>query len=100
MKIAIVTGGGDCPGLNTVIRATVKAGTYSGWECVGIHGSFDGLLDPVDIRPLEYKAMDALLFRGGTILRSARCKPRRLFLRACGQAVSKQASRRRRRATG
>ncbi len=71
MKIAIVTGGGDCPGLNTVIRATVKAGTYRGWESVGIQGSFDGLLQPVDIVPLEYKAMDALLFRGGTILGTA-----------------------------
>ena len=68
MKIAIVTGGGDCPGLNTVIRATVKAGTYSGWQSLGIHGSFDGLLSPVEARPLEYKAMDALLFMGGTVL--------------------------------
>lgn len=68
MKIAIVTGGGDCPGLNTVIRATVKAATFRGWDSYGVYGSYDGLLDPVDLRPLDYKAMDALLFRGGTIL--------------------------------
>jgi 6-phosphofructokinase 1 len=68
MKIAIVTGGGDCPGLNTVIRATVKAATYKGWESYGVYGSYDGLLSPTDLRPLDYKAMDALLFRGGTIL--------------------------------
>ena len=71
MKIAIVTGGGDCPGLNTVIRATVKAATYKGWESYGVFGSYDGLLNPVDFRPLEYKAMDGLLFRGGTILGTA-----------------------------
>ena len=68
MKIAIVTGGGDCPGLNTVIRATVKAATYTGWESYGVYGSYNGLLEPVDLRPLDYRAMDALLFRGGTIL--------------------------------
>lgn len=71
MKIAIVTGGGDCPGLNTVIRAAVKAATYKGWESYGVYGSYDALLEPVDFRPLEYKAMDALLFRGGTILGTA-----------------------------
>ncbi len=71
MKIAIVTGGGDCPGLNTVIRATVKAATYKGWESYGVYGSYAGLLDDPDLRPLEYKAMDALLFRGGTILGTA-----------------------------
>ena len=71
MKIAIVTGGGDCPGLNTVIRATVKAATYKGWESYGVYGSYAGLLDNTDLRPLEYKAMDALLFRGGTILGTA-----------------------------
>ncbi len=45
-KIAIMTGGGDAPGLNAVIRAVVIAGLDRGWECIGIHDSYDGLLEP------------------------------------------------------
>jgi 6-phosphofructokinase 1 len=45
-KIAIMTGGGDAPGLNAVIRAVVIAGLEQGWECIGIHDSYDGLLEP------------------------------------------------------
>ncbi len=70
-KIGIVTGGGDCPGLNAVIRAIVKAGALYGWECLGIHGGFDGLLTPVRAMPLAIKDMDGLLIRGGTILGTA-----------------------------
>jgi phosphofructokinase-like protein len=70
-KIGIVTGGGDCPGLNAVIRAIVKAGALYGWECYGILGGFDGLLTPVQVMPLTLKDMDGLLIRGGTILGSA-----------------------------
>ncbi len=70
-KIGIVTGGGDCPGLNAVIRAIVKAGGLYGWECFGIHGGFDGLLTPVQAMPLATKDMDGLLIRGGTILGTA-----------------------------
>jgi phosphofructokinase-like protein len=70
-KIGIVTGGGDCPGLNAVIRAIVKTSALNGWECFGIHGGFDGLLTPVQVMPLETKDMDGLLIRGGTILGTA-----------------------------
>jgi 6-phosphofructokinase 1 len=67
-RIGILTGGGDCPGLNAVIRAVVKSAAKRGWETLGFHGGFEGLLDPVTYRPLDYKEMDALLFVGGTIL--------------------------------
>jgi 6-phosphofructokinase 1 len=70
-RIAIVTGGGDCPGLNTVIRAVVKAASRRGWESIGILGGYEGLLDPVRYRPLAYREMDGLLFRGGTVLGTA-----------------------------
>jgi 6-phosphofructokinase 1 len=70
-KIGIVTGGGDCPGLNAVIRAIVKTGALNDWECFGIHGGFDGLLTPVQATPLATKDMDGLLIRGGTILGTA-----------------------------
>lgn len=71
MKIGIVTGGGDCPGLNAVIRAVAKAASKRGWETLGILGSFQGLLPPQNYRLLDYKALDGLLVRGGTILGTA-----------------------------
>lgn len=71
MKIGIVTGGGDCPGLNAVIRAVAKTATKRGWETLGIIGGYDGLLAPQQFRVLDYKALDGLLVRGGTILGTA-----------------------------
>ena len=41
-RIGIVTGGGDCPGLNAVIRAVAKAASRRGWEAIGILGGFEG----------------------------------------------------------
>lgn len=70
-RIAIVTGGGDCPGLNTVIRAVVKAASRRGWETIGFLDGYEGMLAPVAYRALDYREMDALLFRGGTILGTA-----------------------------
>jgi len=66
-SIGILTGGGDCPGLNAVIRAVVKTATKSGWKTIGFKGGFEGLLS-MDCEVLNYKSMDALLVRGGTIL--------------------------------
>ena len=67
-RIGILTSGGDCPGLNAVIRAVVKSATKRGWEALGFLGGYEGLLPPVRYRVLDYKEMDALLFVGGTIL--------------------------------
>jgi ATP-dependent phosphofructokinase / diphosphate-dependent phosphofructokinase len=67
-RIGILTGGGDCPGLNAVIRAVVKSASKRGWDTLGIFHGFEGLLEPVRHHLLEYKEMDALLFVGGTIL--------------------------------
>jgi phosphofructokinase-like protein len=67
-RIAILTGGGDCPGLNAVIRAVVKAAAYRGWESIGFLGGYEGMLDPVSYRPLDYNEMGGMLLRGGTIL--------------------------------
>lgn len=71
MKIGIVTGGGDCPGLNAVIRAVAKTAAKLGWETLGIIGGYEGLLSPQNFRVLDYKALDGLLVRGGTILGTA-----------------------------
>jgi 6-phosphofructokinase 1 len=67
-KIGVLTGGGDCPGLNAVIRAVGKSASKLGWDTIGIMYGFEGLLDPVQFRVLDYKAMDGLLLKGGTIL--------------------------------
>ncbi|MBC7661483.1 MAG: ATP-dependent 6-phosphofructokinase [Chitinophagaceae bacterium] len=70
MKIGLSTGGGDCPGLNSVIRAIVRyASATLGHEVVGIEDSFNGLMvRPYKIRPLGLKDVSGILNRGGTIL--------------------------------
>jgi ATP-dependent phosphofructokinase / diphosphate-dependent phosphofructokinase len=67
-RLGILTGGGDAPGLNAVIRAVVKSATNAGIECVGIEDSFDGLLEPGRTRPLTPRDVTGILRLGGTIL--------------------------------
>jgi 6-phosphofructokinase 1 len=69
--IGIVTGGGDCPGLNAVIRAVAKAAHKRGWRAVGILGGYEGLLDPQQTIELQGELLNGLLVRGGTILGTA-----------------------------
>jgi ATP-dependent phosphofructokinase / diphosphate-dependent phosphofructokinase len=70
-RIGILTGGGDCPGLNAVIRAVVKAAAYRGWEAIGFLGGYEGMLEPLAYRSLDYTEMGGMLLRGGTILGSS-----------------------------
>src|SRR5689334_23873231 len=70
-RIGVVTGGGDCPGLNAVIRAVAKASAKRGWECIGVLGGYEGLLEPRRTIPLDYQILSGLLTRGGTILGTA-----------------------------
>ncbi|PYK26080.1 MAG: 6-phosphofructokinase [Verrucomicrobia bacterium] len=70
-RIGVVTGGGDCPGLNAVIRAVAKASAKRGWDCIGILGGYEGLLEPRQTIPLDYQTLSGLLPRGGTILGTA-----------------------------
>lgn len=68
-RIAILTGGGDAPGLNAVIRAVTKTAiTQYGWDVLGIQDGFEGLLEPGRTRPLNFDAVRGILPRGGTIL--------------------------------
>ncbi|MGE3276099.1 MAG: 6-phosphofructokinase [Vicinamibacterales bacterium] len=67
-KIGILTGGGDAPGLNAVIRAVVKAACNAGIEVIGLEDSFDGLMDPSRTRRLTPKDVTGILRLGGTIL--------------------------------
>src|SRR4029078_8940363 len=67
-RIGVLTGGGDAPGLNAVIRAVVKAGANCNCEVIGLEDSFDGLIEPDRWRRLVPKDVTGILRVGGTIL--------------------------------
>ena len=75
MRIGVLTGGGDCPGLNAVIRAVVRKGISEfGHEFVGFRNGWRGPLENLT-RPLDVQAVRGILPRGGTILGSSRTNP-------------------------
>jgi len=75
MRVGVLTGGGDCPGLNAVIRAVVRRGVQEyGLEFVGFRDGWRGPLD-ADTVPLDVPAVRGILPRGGTILGSSRTNP-------------------------
>jgi ATP-dependent phosphofructokinase / diphosphate-dependent phosphofructokinase len=69
-RIGILTAGGDCPGLNAVIRGAVKSANTHGYEVVGFLKGYEGLVDPVKFIPLTHKSTAGILNQGGTILGS------------------------------
>lgn len=71
-RIAMLTGGGDAPGLNAVIRAVTKSAIQVyGWEVLGVRDGFDGFLAADGVFPLQIEAVRGILPRGGTILGAA-----------------------------
>jgi ATP-dependent phosphofructokinase / diphosphate-dependent phosphofructokinase len=75
MRVGVLTGGGDCPGLNAVIRAVVRRGIQEfGLEFVGFRDGWRGPLEG-DTMPLDVQAVRGILPRGGTILGSSRTNP-------------------------
>src|SRR5690242_5927003 len=75
MRIGVLTGGGDCPGLNAVIRAVVRKGTFHYQDqFVGFMEGWRGLLDD-NTMPLDLETVGGILPRGGTILRTSRTNP-------------------------
>src|SRR2546425_10225494 len=75
MKIAVLTGGGDCPGLNAVIRAVVRRGEQHGLEVMGVREGWRGLMDPPLHFRLTREATSGILHLGGTILGTSRTNP-------------------------
>jgi 6-phosphofructokinase 1 len=67
-RLGVLTGGGDAPGLNAVIRAVVKAASNSGIQVIGLEDSFDGLIEPNRSRVLTPRDVTGILRLGGTIL--------------------------------
>ncbi|HUU12625.1 MAG TPA: ATP-dependent 6-phosphofructokinase [Terriglobia bacterium] len=72
--IGILTGGGDCPGLNAVIRAVVRRAEMLGYKVVGIKNGWQGLVKGV-VEPLSHYSVSGILPRGGTILGTSRTNP-------------------------
>ena len=74
MRIGILTGGGDCPGLNAVIRAIVRKSVQSGDEVVGFRDGWRGVLEG-DTVPMDLASVRGILPRGGTVLGTSRTNP-------------------------
>lgn len=94
LRIGISTGGGDCPGLNAVIRAVVRSALRDfRWEVIGIEDGFDGLLKPGKTRPLDLSDVRGIIPRGGTILGTTnRGNPFHYPVEEAGQIVLKDLS--------
>lgn len=71
-RVAILTSGGDAPGMNAVIRAVVRSGINSGFEMYGVRKGYIGLLNG-DLFKMDTKSVSDIIHRGGTILLTARC---------------------------
>jgi 6-phosphofructokinase 1 len=72
-KIGVLSSGGDAPGMNAAIRAVVRTGIYYGLEVFGIMRGYQGMIEN-DIVPMHSRSVANIIQRGGTILKTARCK--------------------------
>jgi len=93
-KIGVLTGGGDCPGLNAVIRAVVKTAIVEyGWKVVGIRDGYEGLIKEGKTHPLLYDHVKGILSRGGTILgTSNRANPFAYSVKQGGKIITEDRS--------
>ncbi len=71
-KLAVITSGGDAPGMNAAVRAVVRSGIYYGLEVFGIERGFAGLINGTPLRRMETGSVADIIHRGGTILLTAR----------------------------
>ena len=71
-RIAVLTSGGDAPGMNACIRSVVRHGIYNGFEMVGVIKGYNGLITN-EMIPMDNRSVGNIINRGGTILRTARC---------------------------
>jgi ATP-dependent phosphofructokinase / diphosphate-dependent phosphofructokinase len=74
MRVGILTGGGDCPGLNAVIRAVVRKIHNAGGNSIGVMEGWRGMIEDIT-EPLDVQNTDQIIARGGTILGSSRTNP-------------------------
>ncbi len=71
-RVAVLTSGGDAPGMNAAVRAVVRTGIAKGWDMFGVNQGYEGLING-RIVPLGARDVGGIIQRGGTILGSARC---------------------------
>lgn len=71
-KIAVLTSGGDSPGMNAAIRAVVRTCSYLNVECMGVYRGYQGMIEG-DFLPMNARSVNNIINKGGTILKSARC---------------------------
>jgi len=71
-RIAVLTSGGDAPGMNAAIRAVVRTGIHRGWEVYGVRQGFEGLING-NMALMAARSVSGIIQEGGTILGSARC---------------------------
>lgn len=71
-KIAILTSGGDAPGMNACIRSVIRNGIYNGFEMVGVIKGYNGLITN-EMIPMDNRSVGNIINRGGTLLKTARC---------------------------
>lgn len=71
-KIAVLTSGGDSPGMNAAIRSVVRTCAYMKVECVAIYRGYQGMIEG-DFKPMDARSVNNIINKGGTILKSARC---------------------------
>src|SRR5881227_2479480 len=76
-SVGILTGGGDCPGLNAVIRAVVRRADAAGWDVVAVREGWRGLVEPI-FEELGPQQVSGILPRGGTIIGTSRTNPFKL----------------------
>lgn len=72
-SLAVLTSGGDAPGMNAAVRAVVRAGIYNGFKMMGVYKGYNGLLNG-DVKEMNLRSVSDILSRGGTILYTARSK--------------------------
>ena len=70
-RIAVLTSGGDAPGMNAAIRAAVRCAAYHGIKCLGVEQGYEGLIDGI-FRKIEVRDVGSIIQRGGTMLRTSR----------------------------
>ncbi len=72
-KVAVLTSGGDSPGMNAAIRSVVRTCAYHNVECIGVHRGYEGMIEG-DFTPMDARSVRGIINKGGTILKSARSK--------------------------
>ena len=72
-KLAVLTSGGDAPGMNAAIRSVVRACAYHNIECVGVYRGYEGLIEG-DFKLMDARSVKGIINKGGTILKTARSK--------------------------